>query len=105
MRNKVKKLVNNGCSYAEAGRILNISRQRVHQLYKGYKSFSSNALSYGNIKFKVDICQRCRKRGVLIHHIDGDSSNNNSSNLMPLCHRCHVIIHAKTGKFELNFAY
>jgi len=45
---------------------------------------------------------------VLIHHRDGDRSNNNLENLIPLCEACHGKVHARSSEFaelveELGF--
>lgn len=45
------------------------------------------------------LCRRCRATGVikeadLVHHIDRNSSNNDRSNLEPLCRSCHADEHA-----------
>ena len=82
-------------SFSKIGRMYNISRQRAHQLIKGYKSFASHNFSSKNIDFMVSgNCKMCSKEmSVDIHHIDGDSSNNIPSNLMRLCKECHYKIH------------
>ena len=46
-------------------------------------------------------CQKCghqyfrgrRNKGV-VHHIDGHASNNNPTNLVFLCRKCHMKVHA-----------
>lgn len=35
----------------------------------------------------------CGAEAVLIHHKDEDRSNSNPSNLVPLCKRCHQLLH------------
>lgn len=45
---------------------------------------------------KKSICCRCGKndkRVLLIHHIDGNRINNDSSNLVWLCYNCHWLVH------------
>ena len=44
------------------------------------------------------LCRRCRAKGLtvlatMVHHIDGNSSNNNRENLEPLCDPCHRAEH------------
>lgn len=50
------------------------------------------------------VCRRCGykefKSLVYIHHIDEDRSNNNKSNLIPLCSNCHRALHLKLWKLE-----
>ena len=33
------------------------------------------------------------KRGIHIHHIDGDHGNQTKENMIPLCVRCHKLVH------------
>lgn len=41
-------------------------------------------------------CRSCgRSESVLVHHLDGDTSNNAQQNLIPLCEPCHGRMHAK----------
>ena len=40
-------------------------------------------------------CSKCNKNAFLLHHIDKDTKNNKSKNLLPLCHFCHTILHNK----------
>jgi 5-methylcytosine-specific restriction endonuclease McrA len=45
-------------------------------------------------------CQICKsKRGLVVHHTDGNRFNNKLSNLITLCKRCHPKIH---GSRELK---
>ena len=43
-------------------------------------------------------CQDCGREGVRleVHHVDGDRSNNELSNLAPYCKRDHIRLHGKT---------
>ncbi len=49
------------------------------------------------IRMGVEVsCRRCGckdKRIILVHHLDGDRSNNQFSNLIFLCYNCHYLIH------------
>lgn len=40
-------------------------------------------------------CQRCGRRAVVVHHMDGDPENNDQSNLMPMCRPCHEAHHGR----------
>ena len=40
-------------------------------------------------------CCICEKFGVEIHHIDGNPSNNQEDNLIPLCGSCAKWVHVK----------
>ncbi len=93
-KDQIRRLYSKKYSYAEIGRIFGISRQRVHQIIKGYKSFK---LSYSNIEFAFlsIYCGMCDERSTQIHHIDKNSLNNVAKNLLPLCEKCHKTIHRK----------
>lgn len=39
-------------------------------------------------------CCVCQTPFIQVHHIDGDSSNNDPDNLAPLCPNCHNIAHS-----------
>lgn len=92
-------------SYAETSRFFGISRQRVHQIVKGYRSFAtahahSTYVYKGNkrwgLKSKVwfDNCRVCYKnKTIAVHHIDGNSRNNNIDNLVSVCLKCHHSFH------------
>lgn len=52
-------------------------------------------------KFSIDelYCRRCGYKefisSVQVHHIDEDRTNNNITNLIPLCANCHQALHNK----------
>ena len=48
-------------------------------------------------KRRCEMCKRQRKR-LGTHHIDGDKENNDPSNRMTLCPRCHTKWHWQHGK-------
>lgn len=37
---------------------------------------------------------------IVVHHIDGDRSNNMIDNLIPVCHSCHAKIHFGSPGYE-----
>ena len=93
-----------GMSYQTIGGLFGISRQRVHQILSGYittfkrkRGYIQNAEINKIFKkiFQRDnyICQVCRKKGILIHHIDKNWQNNNFNNLVCLCNNCHLNLH------------
>lgn len=43
------------------------------------------------------LCCICEKPLVKIHHIDGDPSNNDPNNLIPLCGTHHDLVEARVG--------
>ena len=38
-------------------------------------------------------CVICEKRAQVVHHDDFSLDNHSVDNLMPLCHKCHKIVH------------
>lgn len=99
-----------GISYAEVGRRLGISRQRVGQIVHNYKTLSfskyrGNAIRkqifdrYNNTCQWQDICMgNFTQKDLVIHHIDLDSHNNKPKNLILLCKKCHASFHAMIKK-------
>jgi len=40
-------------------------------------------------------CQLCEsEENIVVHHTDGDQSNNDIENLLPVCKKCHQNIHS-----------
>lgn len=57
---------------------------------------------------KGSSCTRCEGHSpnterTVVHHVDGDRSNNNLDNLEPLCYSCHEKWHSKWSG-EITFA-
>ena len=94
---KAKDLYQELHSYSEVGRLLGLSRQRVHQLVTNYVTITG---FYHNSERKIQIFNKLRKKlckcnnkSVVLHHLDGNSRNNNFSNLLPVCLSCHMRLH------------
>jgi len=117
-KQQITELKIKGFSYGKIGKIFNVSRQRIHQIYSGYQSKGMrkiNGKMYSrrntNINiifdqvFKRDnwICQKCGKKGILIHHIDKNWQNNNFNNLICLCNNCHLDLHRPIIKGRKNW--
>jgi hypothetical protein len=50
---------------------------------------------------KGERCEECgSEENIVVHHIDGDRSNNEISNLAPLCHDCHNKVHKVNGELS-----
>jgi hypothetical protein len=46
---------------------------------------------------KLNVCVGCgESENLEVHHVDGNRSNNELSNLIPLCQDCHHILHHET---------
>jgi DNA-binding transcriptional MerR regulator len=79
----VKKMKQDGMTYAEIGRLLNISRQRVYQLIVG-KTHNKKT------RDEILICSKCKRKVTRLekHHPDYRSNNTIS-----LCVKCHQEAH------------
>ncbi len=81
-------------SMVEIAKSMGVSRQRVHQVLTGYKSFSKSGLTFAkHPKLSTGRCEGCGGKATNVHHKDGNSRNNNESNLVPLCKKCHNTAH------------
>jgi len=112
---QMKQLKKKGLSYQSISQVFGISRQRVHQLISGYVSPSCIKKTGWKSKiwllklfdaiFERDnyVCQFCKKKGILIHHIDKDNKNNNPNNLICLCNKCHLKLHSPFKKGHKGF--
>jgi hypothetical protein len=98
-KDKVIKLYKQRYSSGEIARKFGISTQRVHQIVKGYQSFATSVGDLSRYPRLVGKpCQRCGGPQQVIHHVDGNSSNNAESNLIPLCKLCHTAVHKEMRK-------
>ena len=64
-----------------------------HKLWKGGRNTYQRVMLQSG---KPKICQMCAEKDVrvmAIHHIDENKLNNNSENLVWLCHNCHYLVH------------
>jgi len=96
-----------GMPYSTIGKTFSISRQRVHQILSGYtlpdKRTLKTTLLYNLVVKKANgQCANCKNGGrLIIHHKDGDDTNNNQANLEALCRPCHIKHH--NPPLEHNF--
>lgn len=49
-------------------------------------------------KFSIDLCEKCLKKAIDRHHKDENTKNNDRSNLLFLCRRCHMILDGRLAK-------
>ena len=88
---KIHGLRLDGMSYAQIGKIINLSRQRVQQLISPSPEIKKCVLTRANGK-----CESC---GVIvgkaghIHHKTNGKDFNDVANLLLLCISCHRTIH------------
>ncbi len=108
----IQNKIDERLTYREIGKLLNISRQRVHQIIKGY--YSPYYLKTRNIggysrelarKRDKYACQDCGKKWKIgerrldVHHLNGLCGTpsrgytydkvSNIDGLITLCHKCH----------------
>lgn len=122
-KQEISILRGKGLTFRKIGEMMGISRQRVHQLYSGYKYspprtikkkfITPDIVRYNIIvrdKFRCYICKykgTWRDRKLIVHHKDksGSSENQNNSpeNLVTLCNSCHVKAHYNEAKYPELF--
>lgn len=82
-----------------------VSRQRIHQIVKNYSTIDPKWKKSKRIKKLLDSgCFNCKNLADVIHHKDGNTHNNLSENLLPLCTDCHYSLHAKIRE-KKNYKY
>ena len=50
-------------------------------------------------KFTLSSCEKCGEQATDRHHIDGDPGNNDASNIMLVCAKCHQLVDGRYEKF------
>lgn len=81
-------------TYQEIGKIFNISRQRIQQIYKNYNIKYSKKKKKAIYYLYNNKCNNCNEINNLhIHHIDKNRSNNSLENLLLVCRNCHYKLH------------
>jgi len=90
-------------SQSKTARKLGISRQRVHQVVRGYKNYGTSGREK---KYKLawkDICEICKTGETIdLHHKDFNNHNDNAINLLSVCKQCHHKLHI-SKKWSKNF--
>lgn len=84
-------MLKNGHTQSKIARTFRVTRQRISQIVLGYSTYS-----YRSKRMKNKLangCVICRQKAMEIHHVDGDPENNSLKNRMPVCRKCHTIIH------------
>lgn len=62
---------------------------------------SSESYRQKGLEHHGDDCAVCGDPEDVIHHRDGDRTNNAILNLVPLCHACHQKIHGGNAKNDM----
>lgn len=107
--NLIKQLrENDKKTYQEIADVLKISKQRVHQIHKGYRTFLKHK-SYRRKKIYQlynNQCYYCENKEKLqIHHKDKNKKNNNIENLILVCIKHHKKLHRGEKKDTLGKNY
>lgn len=81
-------LVERGLTYQEIGALFLVSRQRVHQIFKGYISLDRAKVLrvFRRMGNRCTLCTSVRK--LRVHYLDGNTANQDETNLTLLCEKC-----------------
>lgn len=114
-KEEIRKKYNELRNYAEVGELFSITRQRVHQIITGYRSLAyhlkykirrkgqKNSFATLIRELKAKPCHNCNGKTQATHHLDGNPKNNTKDNLLPVCRKCHGILHRgldHKGKYD-----
>ena len=75
------------------------SRGEGHYAWKGDDAGENTKRRRARKLMKIDACQQCGATAVDRHHKDGNTGNNDPSNLIALCRRCHMQIDGRLDQF------
>lgn len=108
--NRVRELSNRGISIGTIAKMEGISRQRIWQIVNYIRELNNH--EYNKLRTRIFFrdnyqCQwgkTCgnkinsmtlpeRKRKLIVHHIDGNHTNNDPKNMITLCTGCHSAFH------------
>ena len=89
--------------YAKGGQPWNKGKQFEHLLGNKHAFKGDDAgVNAGNARAQkimkdVRVCRDCDKEKesfqMVVHHVDGNTLNNDLSNLVRLCRSCHIAVH------------
>lgn len=78
-----------------------IQKGESHYRWAGKDISEKGGRSRARRKFlEIGPCDNCGNQDSERHHIDGDTSNNKSSNIRSLCRKCHMIIDGRLEAFK-----
>jgi len=70
-----------------------------HHNWKGDNIVVASGRSRAERKFPSKPCQICGKGNAERHHKDGDTSNNEPTNVVFLCRKCHMKVDGRYDRF------
>jgi len=70
----------------------------AHPGWKGDEALPATKRQRAVRRFVLDECERCGKKATDRHHKDGNTGNNEESNIAKLCRRCHMLV---DGRLEV----
>lgn len=80
-------------------RIINVARGSASPAWKGDVARAETKRARAQRIYPLGICQNCGKPATERHHIDRDTGNNQSSNILILCRRCHMQMDGRLTEF------
>jgi len=98
-RASVMALAADGACQSDIAREVGVSRQRVHQILRGYSTLNCRGLAETVHEAQGGHCAACRRLTPLrrghVHHLTAlaKGGTHEPSNLVFVCHRCHRLIH------------
>jgi len=99
-KQKIFELRQEKKTYQEIASILGVTRQRIHQIYKGYIGYHPDKINSIRVRdnYKCVLCGNNKK--LETHHILGRNieNANHPSNLVTLCRKCHIEVETEDRK-------
>ena len=71
-----------------------------HHNWKGDNIVEKSGRTRAERKYTVAKCEKCGSENKRLdrHHIDGNTKNNNRSNVVVLCRKCHMVVDGRYKK-------
>lgn len=79
-------------------------RGENHPCWKGNSARSETKRARAQRAYALESCEKCGEPATDRHHIDGDTGNNERTNIMLLCRRCHMEIDGRLSNFRSHSA-
>lgn len=100
-RDRIVQLRGRGFSYNSIGKMVGLSKARIHQICSGYMPGRHIYLKkhiFERDNFRCQWGKMCegkkiKVKDLVMHHIDFNDRNNNPKNLITLCKFCHGGFH------------